>query len=70
VGVEPTTRPAKERVTGFEGREDHRTLFASGTDYRLRLEFAQIAAEKAYRLRDSVFPEFADPGKSKLPQTS
>jgi len=28
VGVEPTIRPAKERIAGFEGREDHRTLFA------------------------------------------
>ena len=30
VGVEPTIRPAKDRITGFEGRESHRTLFASG----------------------------------------
>jgi hypothetical protein len=29
VGVEPTIRSAKERIAGFEGREDHRTLFAS-----------------------------------------
>jgi Phage integrase family len=29
VGVEPTIRPAKGRIAGFEGREDHRTLFAS-----------------------------------------
>ena len=29
VGVEPTIRPAKGRITGFEGRESHRTLFAS-----------------------------------------
>jgi hypothetical protein len=29
VGVEPTTRLAKSRITGFEDREDHRTLFAS-----------------------------------------
>jgi hypothetical protein len=29
VGVEPTIRPAKDRITGFEGRERHRTLFAS-----------------------------------------
>ena len=26
MGVEPTIRSAKERITGFEGREDHRTL--------------------------------------------
>src|SRR6266849_1184226 len=30
VGVEPTIRPAKDRITGFEGLESHRTLFASG----------------------------------------
>src|SRR6266852_3918610 len=30
VGVDPTIRPAKDRITGFEGRESHRTLFASG----------------------------------------
>src|SRR5258708_163620 len=41
VGVEPTIRPAKDRITGFEGRESHRTLFASGnsiawvSDWRL-----------------------------------
>jgi hypothetical protein len=29
VGVEPTIRPAKDRIAGFEGRESHRTLFAS-----------------------------------------
>ena len=29
MGVEPTIRSAKERITGFEGRESHRTLFAS-----------------------------------------
>ena len=30
VGVEPTIRSAKERIAGFEGRENHRTLFAPG----------------------------------------
>src|SRR5215472_16913327 len=29
VGVEPTIRPAKDRIAGFEGRGDHRTPFAS-----------------------------------------
>ena len=28
VEVESTTRPEKERVAGFEGREGHRTPFA------------------------------------------
>src|ERR1700682_5915369 len=31
VGVEPTIRPAKDRITGFEGRESHRPLFASAS---------------------------------------
>jgi len=30
VGVEPTIRPAKGRIAGFEGRGSHRTPFASG----------------------------------------
>ncbi len=30
MGVEPTIRPAKDRIAGFEGRGDHRTPFASG----------------------------------------
>ena len=29
VGVEPTIRPARGRIAGFEGREGHRTKFAS-----------------------------------------
>jgi hypothetical protein len=28
VGVEPTIRPAKGRIGGFEGRDSHRTIFA------------------------------------------
>ncbi len=31
VGVEPTIRPAKDRIAGFEGRGDHRTPFASAS---------------------------------------
>jgi hypothetical protein len=30
VGVEPTIRLARSRIASFEGREGHRTLFASG----------------------------------------
>jgi hypothetical protein len=30
VGVEPTIRSAKGRIGGFEGRDSHRTIFASG----------------------------------------
>src|SRR5487761_298990 len=29
VGVEPTIRLAKSRIAGFEGRDSHRTIFAS-----------------------------------------
>ncbi len=29
MGVEPTIRPAKDRIAGFEDREGHRTPFAS-----------------------------------------
>jgi hypothetical protein len=29
VGVEPTIRSAKGRINGFEGRDSHRTIFAS-----------------------------------------
>lgn len=38
MGVEPIIRSAKERIAGFEGRENHRTFFASAEktvrDYR------------------------------------
>src|SRR5579859_8245712 len=36
VGVEPTIRPAKDRIAGFEGREDHRTPFASAASIGVR----------------------------------
>ena len=29
MGVEPTIRSAKGRIGGFEGRDSHRTIFAS-----------------------------------------
>src|SRR5690242_21157851 len=35
VGVEPTIRPAKGRIAGFEGREDHRTPCASDSTKRM-----------------------------------
>src|SRR5260370_35673395 len=41
VGVEPTIRPAKDRITGFEGRESHRTLFASENSIVERFAGAQ-----------------------------
>jgi hypothetical protein len=34
VGVEPTIPAAKDGINGFEGHENHRTPFASATDYR------------------------------------
>jgi hypothetical protein len=34
VGVEPTIRSAKGRIGGFEGRDSHRTIFASVRYYR------------------------------------
>ena len=36
MGVEPTIRPAKDRIAGFEGREDHRTPFASVESIEVR----------------------------------
>jgi hypothetical protein len=39
VGVEPTIRPAKDRIASFEGRESHRTKCASAdsiADERMR----------------------------------
>src|SRR5271156_3066706 len=38
VEVESTTRSAKERVAGFEGREGHRTPFASAVYKGFRLQ--------------------------------
>jgi hypothetical protein len=32
VGVEPTILPAKDRINGFEGHEDHRAPGASVTE--------------------------------------
>jgi len=44
VGVEPTIRPAKDRIAGFEDREDHRTPFASEKSIGARRAAIQIAA--------------------------
>jgi hypothetical protein len=53
MGVEPTTRPAKERIAGFEDREDHRTPFASA-------RIIEIPAPPRKRLRRiSRFSMFA-----------
>ena len=42
VGVEPTIRPAKDRIAGFEDREGHRTPFASGISIGVRREGFQL----------------------------
>ena len=47
VGIEPTIRPAKGRIAGFEGREDHQTLFASVEEYRGAAESFQLFEEAA-----------------------
>jgi hypothetical protein len=44
VGVEPTIRPAKDRIAGFEDREGHRTLFASVESIGVKRAAIQIAA--------------------------
>jgi len=43
VEVESTTRSAKERVAGFEGREGHRTPFAPATIIPLNCRLYWIA---------------------------
>jgi len=43
VRVELTIRSAKERITGFEGRESHRTLFAPANSIAERQDSNGIA---------------------------
>jgi len=38
VGVEPTTRASLDRIAGFEGREGHRTPYASAVATLARQE--------------------------------
>ena len=42
VGVEPTIRPAKDRIAGFEDREGHRTPFASTESIGVRRAGIQL----------------------------
>src|SRR5690348_9824942 len=42
VGVEPTIRLAKSRIAGFEGRDSHRTIFASAQIIRGWLAFLKL----------------------------
>jgi hypothetical protein len=48
VGVEPTTLAAKDRINGFEGHEDHRTLFASVIIANAR-GFARVVTSRCAR---------------------
>lgn len=40
MGVEPTILAAKDRINGFEGHEDHRTLFASDEETVTAIDIA------------------------------
>ena len=65
VGVEPTIRPAKGRIAGFEGREDHRTPCAPAEVRRNRsisLRAIEGAAGKTRQGRRASYSEF-DIGK-------
>ncbi len=58
MGVEPTTRPARGRIAGFEGRESHRTLFASEMDYRGRAGLHSTLAARAGDFLPREFDKF------------
>ena len=47
MGVEPTIRPAKDRIAGFEGRGDHRTPFASASSIEEATRHAQGKGRRA-----------------------
>jgi hypothetical protein len=53
VGVEPTTLAAKDRINGFEGREGHRTPFASARDYSKPARQASLSGYCAHDGDDS-----------------
>jgi len=54
VRVELTTRLAKSRIAGFEGREGHRTPFASAKSIVVRRNISQATAPYT-----RVWPSFA-----------
>jgi hypothetical protein len=59
VGVEPTIRSAKERIAGFEGRENHRTFFAPAgekmlRDYRLEWDTSARPDSIVFRQADDL----------------
>src|SRR6267142_52873 len=49
VGVEPTIRPAKGRIAGFEGRAGHRTNFASRESIANQPKLASKEKHRAQR---------------------
>src|SRR5215813_2935445 len=57
VGVEPTIRPAKDRIAGFEGREGHRTNFASAIDSTDLSEQLEIGSKPPSRSFVSLSPQ-------------
>ncbi len=54
VGVEPTIRPAKDRIAGFEGRGDHRTPFASASSIEEAARRAQDKGKSVDELNSLV----------------
>ena len=53
--VESTIRPAKDRIAGFEGREGHRTPFASVVGKVIRLQsLRSLSNFQAFVLRLSA----------------
>src|SRR5215813_14913603 len=57
VGVEPTIRPANDRIAGFEGREGHRTNFASAIDSTDLSEQLEIGSKPPSRSFVSLSPQ-------------
>jgi hypothetical protein len=49
VEVESTIRPAKDRIAGFEGREGHRTPFASVVGKIIRLQGLHAVSKFGFR---------------------
>src|SRR5882762_547614 len=51
VGVEPTIRPAKDRIAGFEGRGSHQTPFASAGSITGEENGLRVAANSEHLVR-------------------
>jgi hypothetical protein len=67
VGVEPTIRPAKDRIAGFEGREGHRTNFASGMSISGRSGMEKLRGSRAEVRSESTAPSGLRVNKSADP---